>query len=293
MCIRDSWRTLKGNAGDLYTDVYSAWPKKVEIMVGAAPEVRHRAGWTKYTIEVDNKIVSEDEFSPWILGREDIDLKISKTAKIITLKTQNEDRRKGGGFILGKGECLFWGGGQLVLADGTMLSLSELQKQNKITLKGVRTQVHGRPATEKIKPGEDYYGGPVVIAGKPFQETLPAQPNGNGEIHIDLTGLNVKRFKISLGADYPPGKVTKYQRNSFSTRSHGKSAHFLTLIEPFDKESSSMIQSVSAVSSTELRVSLKDGTENLISIKGLEGISMPSVNLKEIKDGKITAEEKS
>ncbi len=288
-----NWRTLKGKEGDLYIDVHSAWPKKAEIMVGAAPEVRHRAGWTKYTIEVDNKIVSENEFSPWILGREDIDLKISDAAKKITLKTQNEDRRKGGGFILGKGASLFWGGGQLVLADGRVLSLSQLQKQNKITLNGIRTQVHGRPDTEKIKSGEDYYGGPVVIAGRPFQETLPAQPNGNGEIHIDLSGLNAKRFIVSIGADYPPGQVTKYQRNSFSTRSHGKSAHFLTLIEPFDKESSSMIQYVNAVSSTQLKVLLKDGTKNLISIKGLDSKDTPSVNFKEIKNGKITAEEKS
>ena len=54
-----------------------------------------------------------------------------------------------------------------------------------------------------------------------------------------------------------------------------------------------MIQSVNAVSSTELKVLLKDGTENLISIKGLEKMDTPSVDFKEIKDGRITAEEKS
>jgi len=43
------------------------------------------------------------------------------------------------------------------------------------------------------------------------------------------------------------------------------------------------------VSSTQL----KDGTENSISIKGLNSKDTPSVNFKEIKNGKITAEEKS
>tara|TARA_B100001063_G_scaffold99040_1_gene92579 strand:- start:3565 stop:7158 length:3594 start_codon:yes stop_codon:yes gene_type:complete len=288
-----NWRTLKGKKGDLYADVYSAWPKDSEIMVGAAPEVRRRAGWTKFSVEIDGEIVAEDEFSPWILGRKNIDLEIPSDAKTLTLRTQNEDRRKGGGFILSKGDCLFWGGGQLLLTNGGKFQFSELLKQGKLTLNGIRTKVDGRLDIEKIKIGEDYGAGPVVIAGKPFRESLPAQPNGKGEVRIDLTDLNVKGLSVELGADYPHGQVSKYQRHTYGARSKGESAQFLTVIEPFEEESSSMIQTVEALSATELSVLLRDGTEHRISIENLNSNKKPSVRFKEVKAGKVLAEEKS
>ena len=288
-----NWRTLKGKKGDLYADVYSAWPKNSEIMVGSAPEVRSRAGWAKFSIEIDGEVLAEDEFSPWILGRKKIELEIPKHAKILILKTQNEDRRKGGGFILGKGDCLFWGGGQLILSNGESLQFSELQKQGKLTFNGIRTNVDGRSDIEKIQTGEDYGAGPVVIAGKPFRESLPAQPNGEGEVRIDLSDLNANGLSVEFGADYPQGQVSKYQRHTFSVRSKGESAQFLTVIEPFEEESSSMIKAVEALSATELKVSLKDGRQHRISIKGLHREDKPSVSFKEFKAGKVLAEEKS
>jgi hypothetical protein len=53
-------------------------------MVGSAPEVRSRAGWAKFSIEIDGEVLAEDEFSPWILGRKKIELEIPKHAKILT-----------------------------------------------------------------------------------------------------------------------------------------------------------------------------------------------------------------
>ena len=288
-----NWRTLKGKQGDLYMDVYSAWPKQAEIMVGAAPEVRHRAGWTKYTIEIDGEIVDEDEFSPWILGRKDINIKIPLNAKKLILKTQNQDRRKGGGFILGKTHCLFWGGGQLLTKGGEKVLFSELQKQNKLSLNGIRTTVDGRPDNSLIKTGEDYGGGPVVIAGKPYKETLPAHPNGEGEVHINLDGLKAKQLTVDLGADYPQGQVTKYQRHTYSTRTKGKSSQFLTVIEPFDKKESSMVKMVEAISANEIKVLLKDGIEHRIFIEGLKNKEKPSVTFREFKGGRLTIEEQS
>ena len=288
-----NWRTLKGKKGDLYADVYAAWPKQAEIMIGAAPEVRHRAGWTKFTIEIDGTIVAEDEFSPWILGRKDINLQIPENARTLILKTRNEDRRKGGGFILSKGDCLFWGGGKLQLANGQNVPFSELQKQGKLMLNGIRTELDGRPENLPIKSGEDYRGGPVVIAGKPFQETLPAQPRGDGEVSIDLTNISAKRLTVALGADYPQGQVTQYQRHAYSTRTTGRSAHFLTVIEPFEKKETSMIRTVEAHSESELKVMLKDGTEHAISIRGLAHETNPAVTFKESRAGKVLAEESS
>ncbi|MDA7516184.1 hypothetical protein N8558_00705, partial [bacterium] len=145
----------------------------------------------------------------------------------------------------------------------------------------------------KIQTGEDYGAGPVVIAGKPFRESLPAQPNGEGEVRIDLSDLNANGLSVEFGADYPQGQVSKYQRHTFSVRSKGESAQFLTVIEPFEEESSSMIKAVEALSATELKVSLKDGRQHQISIKGLHREDKPSVSFKEFKAGKVLAEEKS
>ena len=288
-----NWRTLRGAEGDLYADVYAAWPRRAEIMVGAAPEVRHRAGWTRFTIEIDGVVIAEDDFSPWILGRKDLSVPIPENARTLILKTRNEDRRKGGGFILTKGPCLFWGGGKLQLTNDQQLPFSELQKLGKLTLNGIRTDVHGRPATLPIEPGEDYWGGPVVIAGKPFQESLPAQPQGDGEVRIDLRSLDAKHLTVALGADYPQGKVTAYQRHTYSTRTRGKSAHFLTVIEPFEKKEASMIRTVEARSESELKVVLKDGTEHSISIRGLADDKEPAVIFRESREGKVIAEERS
>lgn len=286
-----NWRTLKGKKGDLYIDVYSAWPRKGEIMVGAAPEVRQRAGWTKYTVSIDGKVVSEGEFSPWILGRKDLDLKVPAGAKKLVLKTRNEDRRKGGGFILTREESLFWGGGQLNLNNGKTLSFSELQRKGQLTLNGLRTEVHGRPREEPIRSGEDYRQGPVVIAGRPFLESLPAQPQGEGEVVIDLTDLKAESFSVSLGADYPQGQVTKYQRNTFSARANGKTARFLTVIEPFEKPGEVKVREVEALSADELRIVLSDGTVQSITIENLESDDQPKVTLSEASEGNLVTEE--
>ena len=56
---------------------------------------------------------------------------------------------------------------------------------------------------EKIQTGEDYGAGPVVIAGKPFRESLPAQPNGKGEVRIDLTDLNAERVERRVWRGLP------------------------------------------------------------------------------------------
>ena len=105
--------------------------------------------------------------------------------------------------------------------------------------------------------------------------------------HFDFT------VDVELGADYPQGQVSKYQRHTFSTRTKGKSAQFLTVIEPFEKEGASMVKTVEALSATELKVILRDGREHWVSIEGLHRKNKPGVSFKESKAGKVLAEEKS
>lgn len=147
---------------------------------------------------------------------------IPSGAKTLTLKSENQDRRKGGGFVLTKGDCLFWGGGHLQLSDGRSMPFSRLQKSGRLRLNGIRTCVDG--SDEPIRPGQDYGAGPVVIAGRPYSESLPAQPKGDGEVTIDLSGLDATRLQVDFGADYPQGNVAKYQRYTYSARTTRKTA---------------------------------------------------------------------
>ncbi|MEM7314917.1 MAG: hypothetical protein AAF497_17365, partial [Planctomycetota bacterium] len=126
--------------------------------------------------------------------------------------------------------------------------------------------------------------GPVVIAGRPFTESLPAQPKGKGEINIDVKGLDARRFRIDFGADYPQGQVTKYQRHTYSARVNGSSARYLTVIEPFENTSKTMVSKVEALSADKLRIELTNGTVDEITITGLDG-DRPKVKLRQNANG--------
>lgn len=260
-----NWRTLRGKKGNLFMDVYSAWPPQCEVMVGTAPEVRGRAGWTEYKILTDGEVAKSHQFSPWVLGRDDIDIPLENCQQL-QLQTRNEDRRKGGGFINGREDGLFWGGGVIETKDGNTITLAQLEASGKLAYDGILGK-NGQG--EPTQVGKDYRGGEVVMHGRLFPQAIPAQPRGNGLITIDLSEIEAVRFKVSIGADYVSGDdPLKYQRKVYSSRTHGKSARFLTVIEPFEKDS--LVRSVSAVSADELTVQLADGTEQDIRITGFE-----------------------
>ena len=219
-----------------------------------------------HEVFADDDRVAHNEFSPWILGRDDIDVSIAGR-KTLRLKMQNEDQRRGGGFVNTKTDGLFWAGGGIVTSTGKMLRFSDLLDQGRVTFDGIRKTGNEGKA---YRSGHDYRGGGITIAGRPYQESLPAQPQGNGLITIDLEGLDATRFRTAFGFDYPTGDdVLKYQRNVYGARSKGRSARFLTLIEPFEKES--MVVAVHAPSADRLPVELHNGIVEEIEILGLEG----------------------
>ena len=183
---------------------------------------------------------------------------------------------------------LFWGGGIIETADGKTTTLSELEAAGKLRYDGIlgKNQV-GTP----VITGKDYSGGEVKIQGRLFEDAIPAQPRGNGLISVDLTGLEAVRFTISIGADYPYGvEDLKYQRRVYTSRVKGKTARFLTVIEPFEKDS--VVRSVTALSADHLRVELENGTVQDIEIAGFEGDgSNLRVQLTESRDGRISHQE--
>ncbi len=251
-------------------DVYSAWPKEREVMIGTLPEQHGESRKFWYTVMGDEHALAKVKFGAWILGRDEIDVSIQGVEKL-TLTTRAE-------FKSNAPETLFWGNPVIITADGNELKLSDL----KLSF----DQINNKP-----ERGVDYFGGPVKIAGKQFDETVPANPLKSGEtgtITVDLAGLNAVRFNASVGGDYPLGDET-WRRKSLSFRTTGKTVQYLTVIEPFEEES--LVKSVTAESANTLIVELKDGRTHRISFVGLERGKNITAEIREFKNGKLLKKE--
>jgi hypothetical protein len=261
---------IYGKDGSLKMDVYSAWPQEREVMVGTLPEEHQQSRKFWYTVQGDGQVLTEGQFGAWVLGRDDINVSLDGL-KTLTLSTKAE-------FKSNAPQTLFWGNPVLVTADGKELKLSDL----KLSF----AQIDDAPES-----GVDYFGGPVKIAGRQFNETVPANPVKSGEtgtITVDLAGLNAVRFKASVGGDYPFGDET-WRRKSLSFRTTGTQARYLTVIEPFEKES--VVESVVAESANQVTVKLKDGRTQVITFRGLDKGKEIQATIQEFKDGQLIREE--
>jgi len=138
--------------------------------------------------------------------------------------------------------------------------------------------------------GEDYYGGPVKIAGLPMDNSTAGMPKNTKEsasVTVDLSGLDVVRFKATIGSDFPLGDETQ-RRKTMAVRSQGEKARYLSVIEPYENES--VVKSVSAKSADQLVVELADGRVQEITISGFEANDV-KIAVRETRDGKILREE--
>ncbi|MDF7808808.1 hypothetical protein P4E94_15270 [Pontiellaceae bacterium B12219] len=261
---------IYGKDGVLKMDVYSAWPKEREVMIGTLPEQHNESRKFWYTVAGDEQLLAEGAFGAWVLGRDEIDVDI-QGLETLTLTTKAEFDSKAP-------NSLFWGNPVIVTADGSAIPLSELP-------------LSAEQIAEVPTPGKDYYGGPVKIAGKPFAASVPANPVESGEegmITVDLSGVNAVRFKASVGGDYPFGDEMG-RRKSLSFRTTGKQVRYLTVIEPFEKES--VIESVEAGSFDEVTVKLKDGRTQVITFQGLEKGEGLQAAIQEFKGNRLIREE--
>ncbi|MDP4878397.1 MAG: hypothetical protein NWR36_00790, partial [Opitutales bacterium] len=262
---------IYGEDGVLKMDVYNAWPKEREVMIGTLPEAHwvNRKFW--YSVMGDDQVLSEGKFGAWVLGRDEIDVSV-EGIQTLTLQTKADfDERK-------SPKTLFWANAVIVTKDGKEIDLNELELNY--------DQIDSSPES-----GVDYKGGPVKIAGREFERTVPANPvkgNIDGTITINLAGLNAARFKSFVGGDFPLGDET-WRRKSLSFRSKGKQARFLTVIEPFENEA--VVKSVTAESANALTVELNDGRTHVIQINGLEEGTNLTASIKEYKDGALVREE--
>ena len=96
-------------------------------------------------------------------------------------------------------------------------------------------------------------------------------------------------FKATIGGDFPLGDETS-RRKTMAVRTKGKDARYLSVIEPFEKES--FIKSVKAEDANTLVVELIDGRTQEIVISDFEGDGKNiKVSTKEYIDGELVREE--
>lgn len=256
-------RSEYNEEGPLCIDHYTAWPPSVEMIVGNDPEYYHVEKRLYYEVRGDGKVLADGQFGAWILGRDDLDLPV-EGVRTLELRVKTEEGYGEHGVRKTSEKTIFWGDPYLETADGSKVYLSELPLRMDNTDPGNGV-------------GVDYFGGPVKIAARQFDKAIPANPDDRereGIITVDLSDIRAVRLVASIGGDYPLGDEAS-RRKMLSVRSTGKTARFVTLIEPY--EDRPMIASVSAASADELRVELTDGRIQTVKLTGFEGGSKAGI----------------
>lgn len=254
--------------GVLKLDLHALWPRNQELMLANAPENQGTSQWVSYEVAADGKSLAKGESGIWVLGAVDLDVPLSGNKELVLSVTSQSAKKN----------ALFWANARLVTADGKEIPVS-----------GLETSENVLPTS---KPGQDYYGGPITIAGNPAPDAIPTQPSDVKKpavLRIPLDGKNVVRFKATLGGDYPLGEEGQ-SRKVFAMRSKGTTARFLTLIEPY--ESKAVVTSAVATGPDSLHVELNDGRVQEIAIHNLEGSGQDiGIEITESKNGKILRQE--
>jgi hypothetical protein len=262
-------RALYSEDGPLNLDIYSLWPAKQQIMVATAPEDHGVQKQLTYAVRGGDKTLTEGKFGAWILGKADIDLPVTGL-KQLDLQAS---------IAVGSVPTVFWANARIVTNDGHEIPLSKLP----VTYENTQ-QPKG--------PNLDYFGGPVKIEGVAYDASTPGQPldvKKPSVVHIDLTGVDAVRFKTTLGGDYPLGNESQ-RRKTYSIRSQGTEARFLTVIEPFEDKNA--VQKAEAPDADHIRVTLIDGRVQEIALRGFTGDGKAiDVEITETKNGKTVRSE--
>lgn len=272
-CDNKGTLMLHSEEGPLKIDVFNAWPKNNEIALSMPPEshIVNKQLW--FTIEADGQQLLNDSTGAWILGSENIAVDVAGKKQLILKTKLNKEP---------KNNTIFWGNAKIVKEDGSEVFLSDLPVVYENIIKPSAT-------------GLDFYNGPIKIGGESMANStsgMPMDHNEEARVIIDLSSLNAVKFVTKIGGDYPLGDESS-RRKTMTVRSEGKSAKYLSVIEPYEKES--VVKSVVATSSSTLKVTLTDGRIQEIEIKGLGHADSDQikVSVKESLKGKVIREEKT
>lgn len=278
-------RTAYNEDGVLKMDVHSAWPKESTQVVGMVAEsIGDPVYFQTYTIplsyhvDVDGTAAAQGEFGAWLLGLGECDVDITG-AKTLSLHAMNHQFYNEQKDPVESPKCLFWGEAYVELADGSRINITELNPTYSNVDMGYGI-------------GKDYEGGRVALVGNTYPEAIPTHPENQQEeavITVDLTGVDAVRFVGCIGVDNFPGEEEQ-RRKMYAIQSYGTSARYVTVIEPYEKES--MIASVTSEDANTVRVLLKDGREQWIVVNHIENDNTV-LSFAEYKDGKLLRKERT
>lgn len=267
-------RSNYNEPGVLNMDVYTAWPKDTEQMIG---RVAVYDGWAadgngytiplSYRVELDGREMESGAFDGWILGRGEVDLDVKgMSMAVLSLKQGVMHNEIGEPVTTPQG--VFWGEICLELENGLVLNLGQEMKERMTDggMHGVRME----NVDTGYGIGRDYKNGRVTIVGTEYPYAIGASSIDHGQesrIIIDLEGLNAVRMTACIGVDAFAGDEWQ-KRKTYAVRSHGRISRFLTVIEPYESES--VIASVDAKNPDCVQVTHKDGTIQTITLEGME-----------------------
>lgn len=274
--VHGNWETggqnrLYNTAGDLYIDVYPIEPQKGILRIGDYAENWNNGRKIQYVILAGGKKIAADTVNSWILGESRVRASLDHPR---TLSIQvNVDRSS-------------WGRSSTLFADAFVL-----------TSGGKKVRLSSLPSTfDKIKPlpneTADYEGGPIKIAGHCYGHAVGLEPTDNkvtGTVTFDLSGVDAVGLEGVVGCDFFNGDEEQLRR-TVALRQTGKTAAFITLVEPH--EGTPMVRKVKSVGNGKVEVMLADGRRQEIEIRDFCGRSdSPVVSVREYAKGKLVREE--
>ncbi|WP_265525125.1 hypothetical protein [Paenibacillus sp. JDR-2] len=269
-------RSFHNTPGLLKMDVHTAWPQQSTQIIGRAAEDHGYMIPLKYAVVVDGETKASEQFNAWLISDGTCEVDVKGAAQL-QLRVHNGPVYTEQRYPYKTKQGLFWGEAYLVLADGSIRSLSDLEllRENIDSGYGI---------------GKDYEGGRVTIVGHEYPNAVPTSPINHeqeGIITLDLTGLDAVRFIGRIGADAFPGDEAQ-RRKTYAVRINGKIGRYTTIVEPF--ETGSMIESVNATDADSVTVHLKDGRTQVITVHDIAHDNQ-TLQLDEYRDGKKIRQE--
>lgn len=276
---RVPYRSGYNEIGHLGIDIYYASAKDSEVIIGGDPEYVPVNKRLTYRVEADGETVADGKFGAWILGRDEINADISGK-KELKLYVKCEKAFVEVDWERDFEKTIFWGDPCIVTRSGRRIYLSGMayECENVDTGNGV---------------GKDYFGGDVTIQAKKFDKAVPSEPidiQKEAVITIDLSDIDAVRFESAIGGDYPLGDG-KTRRRLLAQRKKAKTASFISVIELY--ETKNKVKTVTALSDNSVRVELKDGTSQEITITNLDTGKGITAEIKEYKNGELIRAEKT
>lgn len=273
---RAAHRTGFNDPGHLGIDVYYPSAAGTQLVIGGDPEFMLVSKRLTYRVCADGQTMADGRFGAWILGRDSVNIDVTNKDEL-KLYVKTEKPFVEGDNVTDFEKTLFWGDPYFVLSTGERVYLADIayQCENVDTGNGI---------------GVDYFGGEVQIQAKTFPyavPTEPIEPDKEAVITVDMRGLDAVSFHAEIGGDYPLGDG-RDRRRLISQRKRAKTAHFISVMELYEKDS--MIASVEAIGDSAVRVALRDGRVQEVSVHGLDK-GIDDVIIKEIKNDVLVRKE--